>query len=50
MKAKDFDKKFDDNQSDLVSDLNLSASRRPNRKQKPVKDPKRKIATDRPKA
>lgn len=36
MKAKDFDKKFDDNKSDVVGDLDLSAIRRPNQKQRRV--------------
>ena len=30
MKAKDFDKKFDDDQVDVVSDLDLPSARRPN--------------------
>lgn len=30
MKAEDFDKKFDDDQKDIVADLDLSSARRPN--------------------
>ncbi|MCX7545209.1 type II toxin-antitoxin system BrnA family antitoxin [Marinicella gelatinilytica] len=36
MKAKKFDKKFDDDQSDIVDDLDLKTMRRPNREQKRV--------------
>jgi|TARA_B110000967_G_scaffold91414_1_gene93992 hypothetical protein len=36
MKAKDFDKKFDDNRADIVGELDLSAIRRPNQKQRRV--------------
>ena len=36
MKAKDFDKKFDDNKSEIVGDLDLSAIKRPNQKQRRV--------------
>ena len=36
MKAKDFDKKFDENKSDIVGDLDLSAIKRPNQKQRRV--------------
>ena len=36
MKAKDFDKKFDDNKSDIVGDLDLSAIKRSNQKQRRV--------------
>lgn len=36
MKAKNFDKKFDDNKSDIVSDLDLSSIKRPNQQQKRV--------------
>ena len=35
MKAKDFDKKFDDSQS-VIDDLNLSKARRPEQEQKRV--------------
>ena len=34
MKAKDFDKKFDDNKSDIIDDLDLSTISRPNQNQK----------------
>ncbi len=34
MKAKDFDKKFDDNKQDIIGDLDLSSAKRPNQKQK----------------
>jgi hypothetical protein len=30
MKAKDFDKKFDEGKADIVEDLDLSTSKRPN--------------------
>ena len=30
MRAEDFDKKFDDDQKDVVADLDLSSARRPN--------------------
>ncbi len=36
MKAKDFDKKFDDNKQDIVGDLDLSTLKRPNQTQKRV--------------
>jgi hypothetical protein len=36
MKAKDFDKKFDDNNEDIIDDLDLSTMRRPNQEQKRV--------------
>ena len=36
MKAKDFDKKFDDNKSDIINDLDLSTVKRPNQKQKRI--------------
>lgn len=36
MKAKSLDKKFDDNQSDIVDELDLSTVRRPNQAQKRV--------------
>jgi len=36
MKAKDFDKKFDDNKSDIINDLDLSTLKRPNQTQKRV--------------
>ena len=36
MKAKAFDKKFDDNQEDLISELDLSSLKRPNQQQKRV--------------
>ena len=36
MKAKDFDKKFDDNKLDIVGDLDLSKTKRPNQIQKRV--------------
>ena len=36
MKAKDFDKKFDDNKSDIIDDLDLSTVKRPNQNQKRV--------------
>ena len=36
MKAKNFDKKFDDNKQDVVDDLNLSNITRPNQKQKRI--------------
>jgi len=36
MKAKDFDKKFDDNKQDIISDLDLSSATRPNQKQKRI--------------
>ncbi len=36
MKAKDFDKKFDDNKQDIIGDLNLSSVKRPNQKQKRI--------------
>ncbi len=34
MKAKDFDKKFEENQEDIIDDLDLSSVRRVNQKQK----------------
>ncbi len=36
MKAKDFDKKFDDNKQDIIGDLDLSSATRPNQKQKRI--------------
>jgi len=36
MKAKDFDKKFDDNKVDITDDLDLSTIKRPNQIQKRV--------------
>ena len=36
MKAKDFDKKFDDNKQDIREDLDLSTIKRPNQTQKRV--------------
>jgi hypothetical protein len=36
MKAKDFDKKFDDNKIDIIDDLDLSTVKRPNQSQKRV--------------
>ena len=36
MKAKEFDKKFDDNKHDIIDDLDLSTLKRPNQKQKRV--------------
>ena len=36
MKAKDFDKKFDDNKQDIIDDLDLSTFKRPNQSQKRV--------------
>ena len=36
MKAKDFDKKFDDNKQDIIDDLDLSTITRPNLSQKRV--------------
>ena len=36
MKARDFDKKFDDNKSDIVDELDLSKIKRPNQIQKRV--------------
>jgi len=36
MKAKNFDKKFDDNKQDIIDDLDLSTIRRPNQKQKRI--------------
>ena len=36
MKAKDFDKKFDENISDIIDDLDLSTLKRPNQQQKRV--------------
>ena len=36
MKAKDFDKKFDDDEVDIIDDLDLSTARRPNQVQKRV--------------
>jgi len=36
MKAKDFDKKFDDNKSDVIDDLDLSTLKRTNQAQKRV--------------
>jgi hypothetical protein len=36
MKAKDFDKKFDDNKQDIIDDLDLSTIKRPNQSQKRI--------------
>lgn len=36
MKAEDFDKKFDDDQNDVVEDLDLSTARRVNQGQKRI--------------
>jgi hypothetical protein len=36
MKAKDFDKKFDDNKQDIIGDLDLSTIKRPNQSQKRI--------------
>ena len=36
MKSEEFDKKFDDNKEDIISDLDLASLRRPNLKQKRV--------------
>jgi len=36
MKSKDFDKKFDENKTDIIDDLDLSTLKRPNQQQKRV--------------
>jgi len=36
MKAKDFEKRFDDNESDIVDQLDLATLKRPNQTQKRV--------------
>jgi hypothetical protein len=36
MKAKNFDKKFDDNKQDIIDDLDLTSLKRPNQKQKRI--------------
>ena len=36
MKAKDFDKKFDENKTDIIGNLDLSTLKRPNQQQKRV--------------
>ena len=36
MKAKNFDKKFDDNKQDIIDELDLSTLKRPNQKQKRI--------------
>jgi hypothetical protein len=36
MKAKNFDKKFDDNEQEIIDDLDLSTITRPNQKQKRI--------------
>ena len=36
MKAKDFDKKFDDNKVDVIDDLDLSTIKHPNQAQKRI--------------
>lgn len=36
MKAKDFDKKFDNNEADIIEDLDLSTLKRPNQTQKRI--------------
>lgn len=36
MKAKDFDKKFDQGKKDIIDDLDVSTARRPNQEQKRI--------------
>lgn len=36
MKAKDFDKKFDNNEQDIIDDIDLSTIKRPNQNQRRV--------------
>ncbi len=36
MKANEFDKKFDDNKTDIINDLDLSTLKRPNQTQKRI--------------
>lgn len=36
MKAKDFDRKFDEGKEDVIDDLDLSTARRPNQAQKRI--------------
>lgn len=36
MKAKDFDKKFDQNQEDIIDDLELTTLRKPNQEQRRI--------------
>ena len=36
MKAKDFDKKFDEGQKDIIDDLDLNTLRKPNQEQKRI--------------
>jgi len=36
MKAKDFDKKFEQNQEDIIDDLDLNTLRKPNQEQKRI--------------
>jgi len=36
MKAKNFDKKFDDNKQDIIDDLDLSTIKHPNQKQRRI--------------
>lgn len=36
MKAKDFDKKFDDGKEDIIDDLDISTARRPGQEQKRI--------------
>ena len=36
MKAKEFDKKFDDNEEDIIENLDISTLKHPNQKQKRV--------------
>jgi len=36
MKAKDLDKKFDENEQDIIDDLDLSTLKRPNQNQKRI--------------
>lgn len=36
MKAEDFDKKFDDNEVDIIEDLDLASLKRPNQTQKRI--------------
>lgn len=36
MKAEDFDKKFDDNEVDIIEDLDLASLKRPNQMQKRI--------------
>jgi len=36
MKSKDFDKKFDDNKTDIIDDIDLSTLKRPNQEKRRV--------------